>query len=133
MRAAAATILLLAAGVLAGHALGDTVPVPTVPTVTVSTPVVTVPITVPTLPTTVPTLPPPPVATTAVKVPTSTTPPAAPLPKESSLVGSSEGPSSRGASGGSPARAGADSSGLGPTAPNVERFRPSRAWITTTG
>src|SRR5438132_6664992 len=145
MRAAAATILLLAAGVLAGHALGDTVPVPTVATVTVSTPVVTVPITVPTLPTTVPTvptapttvptLPPPPVATTAVKVPTSTTPPAAPLPKESSLVGSSEGPSSTGASGGSPARAGAHSSSPGPGSvePSVERFRPSRTWITTTG
>src|SRR6266446_6864906 len=121
MRAAAATILLLAAGVLAGHALGDTVPVPTVPTVTVSTPVVTVPVTVPTLPTTVPTLPPPPVVTTAVKVPNpatviqvpaSTTTPA-PLPRASSLAGSAAGPGStagRIPSGGSPTRAGAYSS-----------------------
>jgi len=144
MRAAAATILLLAAGVLTGHALGDTVPVPTVPTVTVSTPVVTVPVTVPTLPTTVPTLPPPPVATTAVKVPdpatvtqvpASTTTPA-PLPQASSVAGSAAGTgSSAGAnsSGGFPARAGASDSGPGPTAPNVEHFRPSRTWIATTG
>ena len=139
MRAAAATILLLAAGVLTGHALGDTVPVPTVPTVTVSTPVVTVP----SLPTTVPTLPPPPVATTAVKVPspatvtqvpTSTV--RAPLPQVSSVAGSATGPGSIAgvtSSGGSPGRTGAYGSSPGSAEPNVDRFRPSRTWITTTG
>jgi hypothetical protein len=127
MRAAAATILLLGAGVLAGHALGDTVPVAPVPTVTVSTPVVTVPITVPTLPTTVPTLPAPPVATTAVKVPdpatatklpASTTAPA-PLAQASSVAGSATGPGS--------------SAGATSAERSGERFRPSRAWIATTG
>jgi hypothetical protein len=142
MRAAAATILLLGAGLLTGHALGDTVPVPTVPTVTVSTPVVTVPITVPTLPTTaptvattVPTLPPPPVATTAVKLPASTTTPA-PLPQASSVAGSATGPGSTAgitSSGGSPARTGAYSSSPGSAEPSVERFRTSRTWIATTG
>lgn len=158
MRAAAATILLLGAGLLTGHALGDTVPVPTVPTVTVSTPVVTVPITVPTVPitvpktpttvpktpTTVPTVPPAPVATTAVKVPgpatvtqvpASTTTPA-PLQQASSVAGSATGPGSTArltSSGGSPARAGASSSGPGSVEPSVERFRTSRTWIAATG
>lgn len=162
MRAAAATILVLGAGLLAGQALGDTVPVPPVPTVTVSTSSVTVPITVPTLP-------PPPVTTTSVtttsvKVPdptpatqvTASTPALVPpLPSASSVVGpapagsSSGGLSTGGSSastGGSPASAGSSSASGGSSSPagsfssgpgsertNVERFRTSRKWIATTG
>jgi hypothetical protein len=117
MRAAAATILLLGAGLLAGKALGDTVPVPPLPTVTVSTSV-TVPITVPTLP-----LPPvttTQVTTTSVKVPppapatqvtTSTTALVPPLPSASSVVAPTPAGSSSGASssGGSSSSAGGSS------------------------
>ena len=155
MRAAAATILLLGAGLLTGRALGETVPAALVPTVTVSTPTVTTPITVSTpsitVPISVPTLPAPPVTTTtpvkipdpipAPRVPTATTGsapvgsssagPSAPgsssSPTGSSAAGSSSSPASSASS------AGSVSAGPGFNGPGVERIRSSRQWISTTG
>jgi hypothetical protein len=83
MRAAAVLIGLGAGGFLAGHALAVSSPIPTVPTVTVTTPRLPAPtVTVPKLPpvptTTVPKLPP--VPTTTVPKTTAPKPPAAPAP-----------------------------------------------------
>ena len=83
MRAAAVLIGLGAGGLLAGHALAVSSPIPTIPTVTVTTPRVPTPtVTVPKLPpvpsTTVPKLPP--VPTTTVPKTTAPRPPAAPAP-----------------------------------------------------
>jgi hypothetical protein len=54
MRSVAAAAVLLGAGLVAGHALADTVPVPTVsvpvPTVPVPVPKVTVPVPAPAVP-----------------------------------------------------------------------------------
>jgi hypothetical protein len=122
MRAAAATTALLGACLLAGHALADTVPIPPLPTVTVPT----LPVVVP--PPTTPTLPPPTrPAPSPVQAPSSTpTVPAAPSissPVVGSTLdrGSASSPSFTSATWGGPERT------------SVERFHPSRGWISTSG
>jgi hypothetical protein len=125
MRAAAVAGVLLGTGLLAGHALADTVtvPVPSLPQVTVS---------VPSLPqVTVPTVaaaPLPAPATTAAPAATSATVPAASSVVRSTLGGPASSPSSSAA----PSSSSGPSSD-GPEPAKVERFRSSRSWIATTG
>jgi len=135
MRSVAAAAVLLGAGLVAGHALADTVPVP-VPTVSV--PVPTVPVPVPTV--TVPVSPK--VSPPAVPVPTaggSSSTPSAPTVASSidsaaatvgSILGSSAGPSS---SGPSSARSSGSSSGSRPERLQIESLRSSRTWVSTSG
>jgi hypothetical protein len=142
MRFAAVTTVLAGAGLLAGHALADTVPIPTVPTVTV--PGLPVTVTAPTVTVTTP------IATAStpsatVAAPKSSTPAVPPSPVQAPLStqsgsavleapsGSSSsvaGPASAGGSAGSSSSASAAS---GPDRPQVERFRSSRSWIATSG
>jgi hypothetical protein len=128
MRFAAVTTVLAGAGLLGGHALADTIPIPTVPTVTV--PALPVTITAPTA--TVST----PIATVPISLPVTS--PVQPLPSTqagsevpaapavSSVAGSTPG----GGSAGSPSSASATP---GSDRPRVERFRSSRNWIATGG
>lgn len=127
MKAAAAMTVLAGAGVLAGHALADTVPIPSVPTVTVPAPPVAVPLpSIPKLP--VPALP---AAGTAKAQSATSTVPAVPavsaaVPVVSSVTGSTLGGSSAGSSSSAPAAPEHDR-------PAVERLRSSRRWIATSG
>ena len=137
MRAVAATAVLLGAGLVAGHALADTVPVP-MPTVSVAVP--TVPVPVPTVPVPVPkvTVPAAPkVPTPAVPAPSAgsnSSAPSAPTVASSvdsaastvgSILGSSTAPSSSGSS--------RSSSRGRPEGLQVESLRSSRTWISTSG
>ena len=131
MRSVAAAAVLLGAGLVAGHALADTVPVP-VPTVSV--PVPTVPVPVPKVTVAVP----------APVVPASTaggnsSAPSAPTVASSvdsaaarvgSILGSSAGSSSSG-----PSSAGnsGSSSASRPERLQIESLRSSRTWISTSG
>jgi hypothetical protein len=127
MRAAAATTALMGACLLAGHALADTIPIPPLPTVTVPT------VTIPTV--TAPTLPPPTLpAPSPVPVPTSTT---AAVPTVTSalapVTGSTPSGGSSLGSGSASSPASASAGGPGSERTGIERFHPSRGWITTSG
>jgi len=147
MRAAAATTVLAGAGLLAGHALGQTVPVPTVPTVTVPAPPAAVP-----LPT-VPKLPPPavpaPISPPPVQTP-STKAVAPAVPSVSSGADSTVGggpvgsrpfvPSTSSVTGSTLGRGSGESQSSRPASfaprsdtPRVKRLRSSRRWIATSG
>lgn len=147
MRAAAATTVLAGVGLLTGHALAQTVPVPTVPTVTVPAPPAAVP-----LPT-VPKLPPPavpaPISPPSVQIP-STNGVAPGVPSVSSGAGSTAGGGSVGSRSFVPSTSSITGSALGrgsgesasggsasfaprSDAPRVKRLRSSRRWIATSG
>jgi len=134
------TTVLVGAGLLGGHALAVTVPVPTVPTVTVpalpitvttptatvSTPIATV--SAPTTSASLPTVAPPPLSAGSVQAPLSTqTGPAAPAANAvSSVAGSTPG-------GGSAESTSSASAAPRPDRTRVERFHSSRPWIVTSG
>ncbi len=141
MRFAAVTTVLAGVGLLGGHALADTVPIPTVPTVTVpslpvtvtaptatvTTPIATV--TTPSATVALPTNPPPALPASPVQAPSSTQDgsPVPAAPGVSSVAGSRPG---GGVSAGSPSSA---SAAPGRDRPRVERLRSSRTWIATSG
>jgi hypothetical protein len=142
MRSVAAAAVLLGAGLVAGHALADTVPVP-VPTVSV--PVPTVPVPVPKV-----TVPAPPVAVPVPKIPApvdpaptaggSSTAPSAPdvassVDSAAAAVGSILGSSAGASSSSRPSSAGSSgsSSGSRPEGLQIESLRSSRTWISTSG
>jgi hypothetical protein len=142
MRFAAVTTVLAGAGLLGGHALADTVPIPPVPTVTV--PALPVTVTAPTATVSAPTA----TVTTpsaTVALPTSSTsalpasPVQAPLSTQagSAVAGAPVGSASSGAgsasSGGSEGSPSSASAAPGRDRPGVERFRSSRSWIATSG
>ena len=133
MRFAAVTTVLAGAGLLVGHALADTLPIPTVPTVTV--PALPMTITAPTATVTapsatvaLPTKPSPALPASPVQAPYSTQAgsalPAAPA------VSSGAGSTLEGGSAGSPSSASATP---GRDRPGVEQLRSSRGWIATNG
>src|SRR6476659_6252997 len=129
MRLAAVMTVLVGAGLLGGHALAVTVPVPTVPTVTVpalpvtvTTPIATVsaptaPVSAPTTSASLPTVAPPALPAGAVQ---------APLPTEAG----SAAPVATAGSAGSTSSA---SAAPGPDRTRVERLHSSRPWIATSG
>src|SRR5712691_1018018 len=133
MRPAAATTALLGSCLLAGHALADTVPIPPLPTVTVPT------ITTPTLPVvvpppTIPTLPPPSLpAPSPVQAPSSTSAVPAVPSVTSPVTGSTPGSGSPLGGGSASSPASASANGPGSERTSVERFHPSRGWISTSG
>ena len=132
--------VLVGVGLLGGHALAVTVPVPTVPTVTVPTLPVTVTtptatvstptatVSAPTTSASLPTVAPPALPAGAVQAPLSTqagsAPPAATI--GSSVAGSTPG-------GGLRDRRLTRRPRRGPTETRVERLRSSRPWIATSG
>jgi hypothetical protein len=131
MRSVAAAAVLLGAGLVAGHALAATVPVP-VPTVSVPVPTVPVPVPKVTVPVPGPVVP----ASTAGG---NSSAPSAPNVASSvdsaaatvgSILGSSAGRSS---SGPSSARRSGSSSGSRLERPQIESLRSSRTWISTSG
>jgi hypothetical protein len=160
MRGAAAALVCVGLGFFTADALADLVPVPTVPTVTVSTPTLPVPtVSVPTVPApapapTVPALPAPkpPGTTTSPALPvTTTSTPSLPgttltsatnpsgtptasaggsVPVQFSALGATS--SGRGSSPSSTSSSSSASS-RGPSGPQVKHFDSSRPWITTTG
>ena len=138
MRAAAAMTVLVGAGLLAGHALAQSVGIPTVPTVTVAAPTVAVP-----LPT-IPKLPPPavpapsPVTAPSTPVPVPSTTPSVPAASSTSAVltapaGTGSRTTGSGGSAGSPSFASSASGSPRSNQPRVERLRSSRRWIATSG
>jgi hypothetical protein len=141
MRALAALVVLVGAGLVAGTAAADPVPLPPVPTVTVPTLPAPTPVPLPA----VPSVPLPAVSTTSVEPTTSSLPQASSVANSGSVVvgggsgGSSSGGSSSGYSGGGSPSGGASSGDApsggssSPSAPRVEHFHSSRAWIGTTG
>jgi hypothetical protein len=134
MRSVAATAVLVGAGLVAGHALADTVPVP-VPTVSVPVPTVPVPVPVP-VPVT------PMVPAPALPSPTaggSSSAHSAPMVASSvgsaaatvgSILGGSTGPSS---SGRSSAGSSGSSSGSLAQRRQIQSLRSTRTWISTSG
>ena len=133
MRVAAATIALVGSGLLAGHALADTVPIPPVP---LPVPTVTVPTLPPVLPPpTSPTLPTPaPAAPSPVPAPSAATPAVPTVQSVPAGSGAVPGGSSGGSSY-STASSSSASSAPRSDRPTVERFRfrSSRNWIATSG
>jgi hypothetical protein len=127
MRAAAATTALMGACLLAGHALADTIPIPPVTTVTVPT------LTAPTLPapttTTLPALP----TLSPVQAPSSTSAVPTVTSALSPITGSTPGGGSSLGSGSASSPAYASAGGPGSERTSVERFHPSRGWISTSG
>jgi len=149
MRVAAATLVLAVAGLLAGHAFADTVPVPVpvpVPSTTVPTTTVAVP-TIPSLP--APTQPVPSVPAVSAPVPTAPTQVAgAPTQVSGSLssavsgtgsaLGGTGTSSGSGISSGKGTSSGTASSSPGhdgstPASANVTSVRASRGWIAKSG
>ena len=134
MRSVAAAAVLVGAGLVAGHALADTVPVP-VPTVSVPVPTVPVPVPVP-VPVT------PMVPAPALPSPTaggSSSAHSAPMVFSSigsaaatvgSILGGSTGPSS---SGRSSAGSSGSSSGSRAERLQIKSLRSTRTWISTSG
>ena len=132
--------VLVGVGLLGGHALAVTVPVPTVPTVTVPTLPVTVTtptatvstptatVSAPTTSASLPTVAPPALPAGAVQAPLSTQAgSAAPAATAgSSVAGSTPG-------GGSAGSTSSASAAPGPDRTRVERLRSSRPWIATSG
>ena len=138
MRSVAAAAVLLGVGLVAGHALADTVPVP-VPTVSVPVPTVPVPVpkvTVPAPPVAVPIPVPVPAglaptaggSSSAPTVASSVDPAAATV---GSILGSSAVPSS--SSGPSLAGGSGSSNRSRPERLQMESLRSSRSWISTSG
>jgi hypothetical protein len=122
MRAAVVAAVLAGAGLLVSHALADSVPVPTLPTVTAPTPPVQITVPLPAI-TTIPTIPQPVVtAPTSVETPTVGTPA---LPSVQSPSGSVAGST---INGGSQASSGSSASSSSPS-----RLRSSGTWVSTTG
>ena len=148
MRTAAATTVLVGAGLLAGHALAGAVAgisLPTVPSTTVAVPLPPIP-TLPSAPKLPPTPTPPPPSVPAVPEPVKTTlqaKPAAPtsVPSVQHAVSSTSGSPTRSGSGstsGSGSRSGSGSSSgspatAQPSRAQVQSFHSSRRWISTTG
>jgi hypothetical protein len=161
MKAAAALVILAGFGFLVGHAQGDLIPIPTVPTVTVKIPTATT-VKIPTVST----------VTTVTTVPTMTTPrppalpkaPAPTIPKaptptisapklrapvgaatesptstsptarvQSSILGGSSDQGSSTSSGRSSSSGGSKTSGSAPERAGVTHFQSSRSWIGTSG
>ena len=147
MRFAAVTTVLVGAGLLAGHALADTIPIPTVPSVTVPGVTVTAPTATVTTPVATATTPSAtvstPSATVAAPKTSTPAPPAssvqAPLSSQPGTVvpatpaGSGQSVAVSGSSGGSPGSSSFESMAAGPGRPAVERFRSSHSWIATSG
>lgn len=127
------TTVLAGAGLLGGHALADTIPIPTVPTVTVPALPVTITaptatVSAPTATASLPTIAPPALPASPVQAsPSSQAGSALPAaPAVSPVAGSTLD----GGSAGSPSSASATP---GRDRPGVERFRSSRSWIATSG
>lgn len=137
------TTVLVGAGLLGGHALAVSVPVPPVPTVptvtvpalpvTVTTPTATVStptetVSAPTATTSLPTVAPPALPGGSVQAPLSTQAgtAASGATAVSSVAGSTPG-------GGSAGSTSSSSASSGPDRPRVERLRSSRPWIATSG
>jgi hypothetical protein len=132
--------VLVGAGLLGGHALAVTVPVPPVPTVTVpalpvtvTTPIATVStptatVSAPTATASLPTVAPPALPAGSVQAPLSTQAgSAAPAASAvSSVAGSTPGGGSAGSTSSAPAAG-------GPPQTRVARLRSSRPWIATSG
>ena len=147
MRRAAALAALLGAGLLAGHALADSVPVPTVPSITSVTSIVSVTSSLPSVPLPPPPPPPPPVTSTpslpvttaltsshAGTTSTTSSPSSnAAAGSTSTSAGGARAPTQSGGSSAASPTAGPTASVGGPSSDNVTRGHTSRTWISPSG
>jgi hypothetical protein len=122
---------LAGSGLVAGHALGQSVPIPGVTTTTL--PSTTLPVPVPTVPT-LPTLPTPTVSTPSapVPVPTTATTRTTPTTTTGATATAPVGSSASNASG-SAATTSAASAASGASSPGTKPTRTSTSWISTKG